>query len=79
MAGISERYADKIDGVLGCFDRMIITGTLPTLCYAGGMTGYLSARGMRIFDFVKFVQPLTEAIKANAEKTALPPQAARLC
>ena len=70
MAGISERYADKIDGVLGCFDRMIITGTLPTLCYADGMTSYLSARGMRIFDFVKLVQPLTEAIKANAEALA---------
>jgi len=70
MSQISERYADKIDGVLGCFDRMIITGTLPTLCYADGMTSYLSARGMRIFDFVKFVQPLTEAIKANAEALA---------
>ena len=57
-------------GVLGCFDRMIITGTLPTLCYADGMTRYLSARGLRIFDFVKFVQPLTEAIKANAEALA---------
>ena len=70
MARISERYGDKIDGVLGCFDRMIITGTLPTLCYADGMTSYLSARGMRIFDFVNFVQPLTEAIKANAEALA---------
>ncbi len=45
MTGISERYAHKIDGILGCFDRMII-GTLPTLCYADGMTSYLSARGM---------------------------------
>ncbi len=70
MALITERYADKIAGVLGCFDRLIITGTLPTLCYADGMTKYLSARGIRIFDFVSFAKPLTEAIKANAEALA---------
>lgn len=70
MALITERYADKIAGVLGCFDRLIITGTLPTLCYADGMTKYLSARRIRIFDFVSFVKPLTEAIKANAEALA---------
>src|SRR6266849_4598450 len=70
MALITERYADKIAGVLGCFDRLIITGTLPTLCYADGMTKYLSARGIRIFDFVGFAKPLTEAIKVNAEALA---------
>ena len=36
MAGISERYADKIDGVLGCFDRMIITGGRTFLRYKDG-------------------------------------------
>src|SRR6266478_6941798 len=70
MALITERYADKIAGVLGCFDRLIITGTLPTLCYADGMTKYLSARRIRIFDFAAFAKPLTESIKANAEALA---------
>jgi len=32
MALITERYADKIAEMLGCFDQLIITGTLPTLC-----------------------------------------------
>jgi hypothetical protein len=70
MALITERYADKIAGVLGCFDRLIITGTLPTLCYAEGMTKYLSARGIKIFDFTEFVKPLSAAIKENAEALA---------
>lgn len=70
MALITERYTDKIAGVLGCFDRIIVTGTLPTLCYADGMTKYLSARGIRIFDFAAFAKPLTDAIKANAEALA---------
>ena len=70
MSLITERYADKITGVLGCFDRLIITGTLPTLCYADGMTRYLSARRIRIFDFAEWAKPLTAAIKANAEALA---------
>jgi len=44
-----ERYASKIKGVLSCFDRVIVYGTLPGLCYAAGMTSYLKARGVRIF------------------------------
>ena len=67
---ITERYADKIAGVLSCFDRVIVTGTLPTLCYADGMTKYLSARRIRIFDFAAFATPLTKSIKANAEAVA---------
>ncbi len=34
------------------------------------MTKYLSARGIRIFDFMAFTKPLTAAIKANAEALA---------
>ena len=40
MMLFTERYSDKIFGVLHCFDRVIIQGTIPGLCYAGGMTSY---------------------------------------
>jgi hypothetical protein len=70
MALITERYAGKIAGVLGCFDRLVVTGTLPGLCYAEGMTKYLVVRGIRVFDFAEWAKPLTEAIKANAEALA---------
>ena len=70
MALITERYADKIAGVLSCYDRVIVQGTLPIFCYAEGMTKYLHARGIRIFDFIRFAAPLTDAIKANAEALA---------
>jgi hypothetical protein len=49
---LTERYADRIGGVLSCYDRLVITGTfgtLPTVCYVEGMTRYLNARGIRIF------------------------------
>ena len=34
--------------MLSCYDRLAITGTLPVVCYAAGMTGYLKANGIRI-------------------------------
>ena len=47
---LTERYRDRLSGVLSCYDRMIVTGTLPGVCHAKGMTAFLSARGVRIFD-----------------------------
>ena len=67
---LTERRANQIAGMLSCYDRVIVQGTLPVFCYADGMTRYLSARGIRIFDFTRFAQPLTDAIKANAEALA---------
>jgi hypothetical protein len=31
-----DRYDDRIAGVLSCYDRMVIIGTLPGVCYADG-------------------------------------------
>ncbi len=70
MGLITERYEEEIAGVLSCYDRVIIQGTLPIFCYAEGMTRYLHARSIRIFDFAAFAKPLTDAIKANAEALA---------
>ena len=48
---LTERYAAQIAGVLSCWDRVLIFGTLPKICYAGGMTSYLYERKIRIFDY----------------------------
>jgi hypothetical protein len=70
VALLTERHAQQIAGVLSCYDRIIVQGTLPIFCYADGMTAYLTARRMRIFDFTQFVKPLTDTIKSNAEELA---------
>lgn len=67
---LSERYAKDLEGVLSCFDRIVITGSLPPLCYAQGMTRYLYQRGIRVFDYSKFAEPLRERIRATAEGLA---------
>jgi hypothetical protein len=67
---LTERHAPQIAGVLSCYDRLIVQGTLPVFCYAEGMTAYLTKRRIRIFDFTQFAKPLTDAIKGNAEQLA---------
>ena len=43
-----ERHRDKIKGVISCFDRVVLTGTIPGFCYAEGMTQFLNAAFVQI-------------------------------
>jgi hypothetical protein len=70
MAGLIERNDKDIVGVLSCYDRVIITGTLPGFGHSEGMTSYLRANGIRIFDYTKFAEPLRDQIRKNAERLA---------
>ena len=70
MTLITERYADKILGVLSCCDRVVITGMLVDIGYAGAMAATLSERGFRLFDYTRFTEPLRDEIRANAERLA---------
>jgi len=63
---LTERYAANLQGVLSCFDRIIVTGTPPGTCYAGGTTSFLYQQGIRIFDNAQFAEPLRERIRARA-------------
>lgn len=67
---LCEKYADQIDGVLHCYDRILISGNLDPLCYAAGMAGYLRAHEIRLFDYAQFAQPLREEIRQKAETLA---------
>jgi hypothetical protein len=67
-AGLVERYAANLHGVLSCFDRIIIVGTLPGACYAQGMTSFLYQQSIRIFDYPKFAEPLRDRIRERAHQ-----------
>ncbi len=72
MTSLQERYAKQIAGVYSCFDRIVITGTIPGWCHSDGMGIYLHQRNIRLFDFPKeFAEPLRDEIKANAERLAV--------
>ena len=65
-----DRYRERLHGVLSCYDRILVTGTLPQVCYAAGMTAFLKARGVRIFDYPRFAEPLRDAIRGRAQELA---------
>lgn len=67
---LTERYRRQIAGVLSCYDRIIIQGTVPGWCYAQGMTEYFYTHQIRIFDYPKWAEPLREAIRQNMEREA---------
>jgi hypothetical protein len=67
---LTKKYADQIDGVLACYDRLILTGSLFPFCYAQGMSGYLRSQRIRIFDYPEFAQGLREQLRSNAEALA---------
>jgi hypothetical protein len=67
---LTERYADKIQGVLTCLDRVVIMGTIPEISHAEAMTSYLYSRKVRIFDYTKFAEPLRDEIRLHAEQLA---------
>jgi len=70
MPALTERYSAQICGVLSCFDRIVITGTIPGVCYAAGMSKFLRSQDIRIFDFPRFAEPLRDEIRQNAERVA---------
>ena len=67
---LTNKYGTEMYGVLHCYDRVVISGNLHPFCYAKGMTGYLYAHAIRIFDYVKFATPLRQAIREKAAALA---------
>ena len=67
MVVLTERYAEQIPGVLSCFDRVVITGTLPEICHPQAMGRHLTEQGVRLFDYTQWAEPLREEIRQHAE------------
>ena len=70
MELLTERYCNDIAGTLSCYDRIVITGTLPVLSNAQHLGSYMSRNNIRIFDYATFAEPFRTTLKLNAEKIA---------
>lgn len=70
MELLTTTHSRHIVGTISCFDRVILTGTLPQVCYSQGMTSYLYSNNVRIFDYPKFAEPFRDQIRNNAEQIA---------
>jgi menaquinone-dependent protoporphyrinogen IX oxidase len=51
---LQDRYDEGIAGVLSRYDHIVITGALPTVCHAEGITRFVYAHEIRIFDSPEF-------------------------
>jgi len=65
-----ERHEAKIKGVLGCYDRIVMTGTLLDVAYPAAVQNLLYERGLRCFEIGEFAEPLRDAVRENAEAVA---------
>ena len=68
--GLVERYAKQIAGVLGCFDRLVVTGTLSEIAHPEAMDAFLHREGFRAFDIGLFAGPLRQRIRDHAVELA---------
>ena len=62
-----ERHQNLITSTLSCFDRVIISGTLPDIGYAGAMTRYLSYYNILIFKYTTWADELREQLRLNVK------------
>ncbi len=65
-----DRYALQIAGQLGCWDRLVLSGTLQEVGYSGALEKRLQQDHIRCFDLKEFAQPLREAMRDHAIKLA---------
>jgi len=70
MELLTQRYSEKISGTLSCYDRIVITGTLPVLSNAGQLSAYMFQNDIRIFDYAKFAEPYRDRLKENTQSLA---------
>ena len=71
MTDFIERHSDKIIAKVGCFDRVIIQGTLPDICHPDAITRFFNGHRIRIFDFKQWAAPMRDEINENIKAIAV--------
>src|SRR6202521_452656 len=76
MKEFIAKHEGEIAGVLSGFDRLVFRGTLRSISYAKGMMNYLWANQVRLTEFGRHVQRVSERVKqacrAKAEALGRP-------
>lgn len=71
MELLTQRYAKQIAGVISCFDRILIAGTLTGVRHPEGLATYLRAHKILIKDYIHTIaEPLRDLVRATAERAA---------
>jgi hypothetical protein len=67
METFITKYNNLINFTFSCYDRVVITGVLPEISYAQGMTSCLYGKGIRIFDYAKFAEALRDKLRRQID------------
>jgi hypothetical protein len=67
MNPIVEHHRNQIAGALSCFDRVIITGTLPDIAYAEAMVRHLDTHHTRLVSWPR-IQRLRGVVPPRPRK-----------
>jgi len=63
-----KKYKKSISGVLSCYDRVVIKGTLHTACFAEGMMSIMNRNRTKYKYYRSFVSPYRDKIHQNTER-----------
>lgn len=64
------KYQDDILGTSGCFDRVIVSGSLVPISYVDGLSRFLSANKILFKEFQTHAKYLAELLKKHAQSLA---------
>jgi hypothetical protein len=67
MEQFINKYNSQTSYSLSCYDRLIITGSMPEISHSAGITNYLYSKGIRIFDYAKFAEGLRDNIRKQID------------
>ena len=65
-----ERHHEMIQGEISCFDRVVITGSLPDIGHGQAMEAYLRYHKVLLKDYPRWAEPMRVEIRAHAERLA---------
>lgn len=70
MLALLKRYADRILGVLSCYDRVILWGTLPVVSHPAGLAKFFYDHDIPLTDLTQFAVRLRDQLDAHLRKLA---------
>ena len=70
VSAFVERHHEMIQGEISCFDRVVITGSLPDIGHAQAMEAYLRYHKVLLKDYPRWAEPMRDEIRAHAERLA---------
>lgn len=70
MERFVTRHGDRITAILSGFDRLRFRGSLRSISYLKGLDIFLSTQRVLLKDFGRYVETLSDQVKAQAERIA---------